>query len=163
MTELPPTSRPLPERFSGRFPSLLGPIPLRPLLVVLLAAAAGCGGRKGDVAGQVNYGGSPLLEGKVTFVCEGGDKPVLQTSIRDGRYELKGVPAGPVKVTVATYPPAVTVAPPPGMGSGKVPGREQPQPGRYVKIPERYSRIDQSDLGFIVQPGSQVHNINLEP
>jgi len=153
--------------FAKRF-FLLGSIQPRLLVVVLLASAAGCGNRKADVSGEVHFRGSPLPDGKITFVCEGGDKPVLSTSIRDGKYELRGVPVGPVKITVATHPPGAPGQPPPGMGSMKPPKREPPgqqpqQSGQYVEIPRRYSQIDQSNLDCVIQPGSQVHNIDLDP
>ncbi|HVS38615.1 MAG TPA: hypothetical protein VMS17_23870 [Gemmataceae bacterium] len=135
------------------------------LLVLLLAAAPGCGARKGNVSGLVSYQGAPLPNGKITFICEGGDKPVLPATIRDGQYELKGAPVGPVKITVATYNPTPPVAPPAGIPLMKRPDGEPPPPAsnKYVAIPSRYGQPDQSNLSYDVQAGDQVHNIDLPP
>jgi hypothetical protein len=137
------------------------------LLVVLLLlfSASGCAEKKGDVSGQVTFNGSPLPAGKITFLCEGGDKPVFSANIRDGRYEIKGMPAGPVKITVATYKPTKAVDRPPGMGPTKRPDSEetQAQPEKYVEIPQRYSQVELSNLSYDVKAGVQEHNIPLTP
>jgi hypothetical protein len=145
---------------------LLRPLGLG-LGVAVLLLAAGCGEPKGNVSGQVRYEGKPLPDGKITFLCEGGSKPVVSAHIQDGKYEVKGAAAGPVKITVATYPPGQQVAPPPGMGGMKPPERQPPapapRPDSYWPIPRRYSQFDQSNLDYIVKPGHQVHDIDLTP
>lgn len=136
------------------------------VLPLLLAAAAGCAETKGDVSGQVSFKGSPLPAGKVTFLCEGGDKPVLSANIRDGKYEIKGVPVGPVKITVATYKPSKAVERPAGLGPTTRPGAEETPrapPEKYVEIPSRYGHADQSPLTFDVKAGPQEHDIPLTP
>jgi hypothetical protein len=138
-------------------------------LTVVLAtvfAAAGCAEKKGDVSGQVSFDGAPLPSGKITFICEGGNKPVLSADIRDGSYEIKDVPLGLVKITVATYKASQAVARPPGLGPTKRPGGEETStttPEKYVPIPLRYAQAEGSKLTFDVKPGTQEHDIPLTP
>jgi hypothetical protein len=134
------------------------------LLALLLSAASGCSEPKGNVTGLVSFNGSPLPAGKITFICEGGTKPVFIADIRDGKYEIKGVPPGQVKITVATFKPSQSVARPPGLGPTSRPETEEtpktPQE-KYVEIPVRYGRAESSDLGYDMKPGDQEHNIPL--
>jgi hypothetical protein len=136
-------------------------------LTAILGAVAGCGERKGVVTGQVTFKDSPLPDGKITFICEGGDKPALSANIRDGSYEIKGVPVGLVRITVATYKPSAAGERPPGIGGPtKRPGSDEAPPtppGKYVEIPLRYGQPDQSNLTFDVKTGANEHNIALTP
>jgi hypothetical protein len=140
------------------------PFSLSPLFLV--CCASGCGEAKGDVSGQVSFKGSPLPAGKVTFICEGGNKPVLSADIREGKYEIKGVPVGPVTITVATYKPSKTVDRPPGLGQTYRQGTEEKPPAppeKYVEIPARYGQADRSKLSYDVKPGIQDYDIPLTP
>jgi hypothetical protein len=135
------------------------------VLTLILATASGCAEKKGDVSGQVSFNGLSLPSGKITFLCEGGDKPVFSANIRDGRYELKGMPVGPVKITVTTYKPSQAVDRPPGIGPTKRPGSEETpaQPEKFVEIPQRYGQVELSNLSYDVKPGVQDHDIPLTP
>jgi hypothetical protein len=135
-------------------------------LTLLLAANAGCGEMKGRVSGQVSFNGSPLPAGKITFICEGGNKPVLSADIREGKYEIKEVPVGSVKITVATYKPSGTVERPHGLGPTKRPGTDNTPPAppqEYVAIPPHYGQPDRSNLAYDVKAGDQEHDIRLTP
>ena len=141
---------------------------MRPAVVLplLLAAAAGCAPTKGDISGQVSFQGLPLPAGKITFIGEGGNNAVHSANIREGKYELKGVPVGPVKITVATFKPGKAVDRPPGFGPTTRPGTEEKPPAppeKYVAIPPRYGHADESKLTYDVQPGDQEHDIALTP
>jgi hypothetical protein len=140
--------------------------------VVLLAAllGTGCGGGKGEVSGTVTYQGKPLPLGTVTFMGT-DNQSVGAAAITEGKYAMAKVPAGPVKIIVAVPPysedprprrqrkhfgkeppkdvPASQAAPPPKFAP------------RFV-IPEKYANPDQSGLTYTVQPGNQMHNIELE-
>jgi hypothetical protein len=138
------------------------------VVLPLLFAVVGCAEKKGDVSGNVSFNGSPLPAGKITFICEGGDKPVLSASIREGKYEIKGVPVGLVKITVATYKPSQSVERPPGIGKTQRPGTEDSStppapPEKYVEIPQRYGLADGSNLTLDVKPGNQEYDIPLSP
>jgi hypothetical protein len=138
-------------------------------LTLLLAAAAGCAESRGDVSGQVSFKDSPLPAGKITFICAGGNKPVLSANIREGRYEIKGIPIGPVQITVATFKPSKAADRPPGLGptarpgTGETPPAPPTPPEKYVAIPPRYGQPDQSKLTYDVKPGYQEHDIPLTP
>jgi len=132
-----------------------------------MGAVVGCaGGGKGDVSGQVKFNGQPLPAGAISFISQVGDKQVVNATIQDGKYTVKDIAAGPVLITVATYPPS----PPPQLAPGVKP-IEGPKgetsaaspPGKYVKIPQKYSLADQSGLTYTVTKGSQEHNIELTP
>ena len=65
----------------------------------------------------MKYKGEPLPSGRVSFVCEGGDKPVIRGDITGGKYTLANVPAGPATITVETIAPVKGALDP----SGKIP------------------------------------------
>jgi hypothetical protein len=136
------------------------------VLIVVLGVVTGCSEPKGNIGGKVIFDGSPLPSGKVTFICEGGDKPVLMADIRDGKYELKGLPVGPVKITVATYKPSPKVDRPPGLGPTRRPDTDDMppvSPEKFVAIPVRYSQAETSGLTYTVKPGDQEYDIPLAP
>jgi hypothetical protein len=130
-------------------------------LVLLALTAVGCGGGKGTVSGQVRFRGQPLPSGRVTFVCEGGDRPVLTADVRDGTYTISGAPVGPVKIAVATY--QVKTTPVPNMPRDVLPpgGGPAAPPGKYVAIPARYADPERSGLSSTVRRGDQSHDIDL--
>lgn len=70
------------------------------VLVLLLPLAVGCGGGKGTVSGTVTLDGQPLPVGNIAFLPSQG--PGASGRIEDGKYSVKGVPAGQVTVTVET-------------------------------------------------------------
>jgi len=133
--------------------------------LLLALPLAGCAGGTGDITGAVRYKGAPLPSGRVTFVCEGGEKPVLSADIKEGTYAIPQVPGGPVKVSVETFQVKVTAVPnmpkdvqPPGGGPGA-----PAKPGKYVPIPPRYKDPQQSGLTFTVAGGSQKQDFDLVP
>src|SRR5437868_511463 len=119
----------------------------------------GCSGGKGEVSGQVKFKGEPLPGGRVTFACQTGTKEVLSSEIVNGRYTISGIPIGPVKITVETFPPSATATLPPTKIPGGIPpnikgmperGTQPPAPGKYVAIPPRYGNLGQSGLSYTV-------------
>ena len=136
---------------------------VRILAVLVATAAAGCGASKGDVSGTVRFKEAPLPSGRIVFICEGGDRPVLTGTIKDGAYAFSGVPVGPVKVTLQTFEFKSTPVPnqpkditPPG-------GGEAMAAGKYVPIPPRYGSAEGSGLTFHVTGGKQTQNFDLKP
>jgi hypothetical protein len=141
------------------------------LLEFLALALAGCGGGKGEVSGQVKFKGEPLPNGRVTFVCQAGTKEVFGSEILNGRYTVSGIPAGLVKITVETFPPAPaktlpTKIPggiPPNIKGMPPPGSPPPPPEKYVALPPRYGNVKESGLSYTVTTGHQEHDITLQP
>jgi hypothetical protein len=127
------------------------------LLAPVLFGSLGCNAGVGTVAGEVRFKGEPLPNGRVTFVCQGGNHPSLTADIVDGHYEIRGVPAGRVDVTVETF----------NLRSDPVPGGLPPPPVpkgyKYVRIPDRYVNSAESGLGFDVVRGDQKHDLDLNP
>jgi hypothetical protein len=133
------------------------------LLLAGLGAVVGCSGGIGEVTGQVRYKGEPLPSGRVSFVCEGGDRPVLTAEIKNGEYVVSRVPVGQVRIGVATF--GVNTTPVPNMPENILPpgGGTGPTPGTFVPIPSRYGDPNTSGLDYTVGRGKQTHDIDLEP
>jgi len=151
----------MPARSPGRVtPPLL-------FCVLLLGgvAAAGCSG-KGDVSGQVKVGDKPLPSGRIYFQLQEGNKDEFPGLIKNGSYEIKGLPPGEVKVRVESFkPPAGNVENIPGKDLGIM--RDKPVPGSgeglpYIPIPERYGSFENSGLDFTVTRGAQTKDFTLE-
>jgi hypothetical protein len=143
-------------------------------LVLLMAAAAGCGS-SGTVSGKVTYKGQPLGGGNVVFYAEGKASQTSPIS-PDGSYSISKIPAGPVKISVETesvrphkpppggmskmVPPKDAI--PPGVDPGGVYGPKEATAKKYVKIPPQYADAQQSGLTYTVKSGSQTHDIDLQ-
>jgi hypothetical protein len=98
-----------------------------------------------NLRGMITYKGLPLRGGTVTYRAADG-KDYTTGIAADGTYTLPGVPAGPMAVSVETE------------SVKNVPGG-----GKYVPIPQKYSRPDYSGLRCEVQGGeAQTFNINLD-
>jgi hypothetical protein len=121
---------------------------LRPLVVALALAPAGCGNGKGDISGTVRVNGAPVSSGRVTFTSEKQNGTSVIGAIgTDGRYKVAGCPPGPVKITVSP-----------------VFSRGAPREGPEAKdvIPLRYAKGETSDLTYTVRAGRQQHDIELK-
>jgi hypothetical protein len=127
----------------------------------------GCGGGKGDVSGTVTYNHQPIPWGRITFLCEGGRKPALSSSIRNGSYKISNCPVGLVQIGVESFPARARVTkdmPPQMLKSFQAAGTEEPPPeaiGKHLEIPSRYADPTQSELEYTVQRGVQNHDISL--
>jgi len=129
-----------------------------------LLAVLGCGrAGPGNVSGEVKYNGQPLPEGNIAFISTVGEKEAVRGKITDGHYTVTNVPAGPVDITVQTIPPSTATLPPGVKPITPPEGETQPasHPGKYVRIPQKYSIPDQSGLKYTVARGDQTHNIEL--
>jgi hypothetical protein len=144
--------------------------------LLLFLAALGCGSGQGTVSGRVLYQKQPVPGGLVTFVPVDPKQQAISAVIdEDGRYELT-VAAGEVRIavdneTLRPQPVGAKVELPPGLKlppikKGQLPPPEkatQPKPsGKYRAIPEKYYRIDTSDLRYTVIGGSQTYDIVLK-
>jgi hypothetical protein len=141
-------------------------------LLIAVAAVGGCAGGKGDVSGQVLFKNEPIPSGRVNLVCQTGSKEVFSAEIVKGKYTILGVPVGPVKITVETFPPpSVALSPPvkipggipPDIKGMPEPGARPPAPDKFVAIPPRYGNLHESGLTYTVTPGEQNHDITLQP
>jgi hypothetical protein len=157
---------------------------VRASFVVGLVAAigvAGCGKGVGTVSGKVSYQGKALKGGSVTFVsAEGGPSPGAQIK-EDGTYTVPDVPGGKYKICVTTSflkpeqkfglgptgPKIDPKAPPPA--ADLPPTASSPRAAveahnlkRYVAIPDKYSKPEETDLEYTVTAGDQTHDIDLK-
>jgi hypothetical protein len=155
----------LVRRYPEKVPGLL--LSCLPLLLAL-----GCTSSDAVVNGTVTFDKKPLPAGRITFVCDGGDKPVISSEIRSGAYTIPVAPAGSATVMVETFAP-VAYTPVPGAppvtgapaaaGPGGGPSAAPPPIGEYVAIPDRYLRLETSGLKYEIKPGAQVINVDLTP
>jgi hypothetical protein len=130
---------------------------LLPLCLAAALALTGCMGGKGNVTGEVKYNGTPLPSGQITFIGQSGEKVVVPGEIKDGKYSLANVPAGPVAITVHTVPPTRPGRRPDGTTPPAAPA------GAFVKIPSKYAKPSTSGLTFEVKRGENTKNIDLAP
>lgn len=149
-------------------------MPARPVLhlacllttMAIVPGLAGCSGPPhGVVAGTVRFEGQPVAAGRITVLCEGGDKPVFFADIKDGIYRIEGAPVGSARVTVqafAAVPIAGSVPVPPGAAPPLPIPASVPRVGKpLVGFPDRYLNPDASGLKFEIVPGAQTHDIEL--
>jgi hypothetical protein len=132
---------------------------------MLGSGAAGCSTPTGDVSGQVKFEGTPIASGRIVFQSQEGKQEFYRSLIKDGSFEIKGVPVGEVKITVESFPPP-TGEPSniPGKDLGIMRDKSGSKPtgsGPYVKIPERYGSFDKSGLTYTVTQGPQTKDFNL--
>lgn len=135
-------------------------------MMTLVPGLAGCGGRShGVVTGTVRFEGEPVAAGRITVLCEGGDKPVFFTGIQDGAYRIERAPVGSARVTIQAFaanPTAGSVPVPPGAGPALPIPASVPRVGKPLDgFPERYLNPDASGLTFEITPGPQTHDIDL--
>ena len=128
----------------------------RTVLGLALLGLAGCGGGRGDLGGRVTYQGKDVESGSVTAV--GSDGVPKTGFIADGRYEVKDLPAGAVKLAVSSPDPAKTPrrslrgAPPPVKGDRT----------GWFPLPEKYSDLATSGLTADLAAGPNAHDIDLK-
>jgi hypothetical protein len=132
-----------------------------PVVLCVLAVAAGCARPTGTVSGTVTYNGQALSVGTVTFVPQEG--PAQVCSIEpDGRYTVRKVPVGPCNISVVAGPPSRGMwnLDEKKMVDGSPATKQSP---RSIRIPPRYQDPNQSGLTCMVQRGDNSYDINLKP
>ncbi len=74
------------------------------LRLAIILCFVGCMGEQfpsGSLEGAVRVGGKPLPQGTLNFTpLEDGRGPTVTAEIKDGRYEIKQVPLGRVRVVI---------------------------------------------------------------
>jgi hypothetical protein len=138
------------------------------LLVPLALLLGGCNRGKGTVSGEVTYDGKPIPWGRITFLCQEGQKTSHSSRIVNGKYTIKDCPAGPVKISIESFKaqPIGKHVPQAMVERSKETGWEEPPPeviGKHLQIPLKYADTEQSGLEYTVQTGTDTHNIPLKP
>jgi hypothetical protein len=138
-------------------------------LASALLVLAGCGwpAPTGSIAGTVRFGGKPVAAGRLTVLCEGGNKPVFFADIKDGGYSVNGAPVGAARVTVQVFPtqPSADKSPtfPGGAAALPIPANV-PRAGKPASgFPERYLNPNTSGLRCEIRPGPHTRDFELEP
>ena len=138
-------------------------------VVTALLGLAGCGwtAPTGSLAGTVRFSGKPVPAGRITVLCEGGNKPVFFADITDGGYSVEGAPVGAARVTVQAFAaqPSTGKAPTlPGDSPALPIPANVPRIGKPVSgFPERYLTPNTSGLRGEIKPGPQTQDFDLEP
>lgn len=136
-------------------------------LLLLTWALSGCGSPTAEVSGIVTYKGRPLPSGTVLFhSAEGRIEHGLVTA--EGRYTIVEAPLGSVRITVQSHAQAPKELPtrggkPPATPAGPSTPAIEKRDGKYVQIPRHYLDPAKSGLTYVVQAGSQTHDIDLPP
>lgn len=128
---------------------------------LLLVSAGGCT-TANRVTGKVTYDGRPLPAGRVSFLCDGGNRPLLTAKIDEsGDYEIQNPPEGRVRVAVETFEPQPKPAPGPDPVTGIDYSLSWEDEGPYVPIPERYGSVQTSGIEAVISAGEQTLDITL--
>lgn len=126
-----------------------------PLLVfALLPLSAGCGRGWGDVSGTVRYQGKPLPKGSITFYDE-ANQTITSPLDADGKYTMRRVAAGKVKVAVM-LPMYIAMK-----GDTKGMARMAAERKTLPNLPPRYADAEKSGLDREVKRGSQAIDFDL--
>ena len=126
------------------------------LIAWALILCTGCSGpHESSVSGTVYFDDKPLHTGNVTFYPSKGGPAAYSRIAVDGGYRLstgseEGLKPGEYKVTVIA-----TDNPPPS-----APGQAPPIGTRFT--PEKYSRLETTDLVVTVDSGSNQIDLRLE-
>jgi hypothetical protein len=114
------------------------------------------------VSGTVRYKGEVLSSGPITwtvfFVSPDGQK-VPGVVGKDGKYEARNVPRGPVKIAVV----GESRVPPGLMAPGQRPPKLDDASLRLLQNLKPYEHPDRSALTYTVRSGEQRHDIQLPP
>lgn len=127
----------------------------------LALVLTGCGGGTGALAGKVYFQDKPLVTG--TVFAMGADGVMHSSSISaDGSYDFAQLPTGTVQLGVVSLKPE-----PSDSGFRRAPNAPPPPPpvdvSKWMKIPDRYEKLDQSGLNFTVTTGRNSFDIRLTP
>jgi hypothetical protein len=128
------------------------------VVMFLSVLATGCGSSGPTVSGRVTYRGAPLTNGGVMILAPDGSSAYGGIG-PDGSYTVRNAPKGPVKVTVSV-PAAAQLPRPLAAGPPTWPSK-RPATSDALAIPRKYGRPDSSGLNWVVEEGSQQHDINL--
>jgi hypothetical protein len=135
---------------------------------LILLTVVGCGKGKGAVEGTVSYKGELIPWGRITFVCEGGNKPARTSKIINGKYLVTDCPVGAARISVESFAVPDRGKQASGKditkGFGPPSGDEIPPlelAGKHVKIPPEFSNPETSHLEYTIVPGKQSHDVEL--
>jgi hypothetical protein len=158
-------------------------------LAFVIPLAIGCGPAKGKVTGSVTLDGQPLPAGTITFHPNKGIS--VAGEITDGQYTVAGVPAGDAKVTVDTSaikgeadalgagnrnmaksmgrmprggqipPEAKEALEKEKQRSDEMAQKATELKAKYRKIPDKYTKEDESGLTAQVKSGSNSFEFSL--
>lgn len=149
---------------------------LAPLALAALVLAVGCTKPTARIHGTVKYQGKPLQEGAVVVMI---DNMTFPADIKNGTYEVVGVPYGKAVVVVQVQEPRPQSRPIPNVGKdagakaeaakddqaklSRMPAPPPPTgPTVNSAIPTTYGHPDTSGLGLDVSKPDHEYNIELD-
>jgi len=151
-------------------------------LILLVVVISGCGSKKklGSVKGKIEYNGKPVTGGKISFHSTSGAEKAEIGILSDGTYSLTNVPLGECKVVIETESIRGIMDPRAKSGpkmllpkdamkdaprDAKVPDAPPEETGPpmpvYVKIPEKYGKLETTPEKMDVKKGDQKHDFIL--
>ncbi|MFO0937084.1 MAG: hypothetical protein U0798_11280 [Gemmataceae bacterium] len=118
-----------------------------------MTAFAGCGGsssKRITVTGTVTLNGEPLPQGQIVLQLGSGSNLEF-ADIKDGKFEISGVPAGPAKAAVRTsYIKSQMEA---NNNFAQQYGAKQSQT-TLVEVPARYESPKTAQLEVVLESGT---------
>jgi hypothetical protein len=133
------------------------------LLLAVLLAAGGCGGRYASVSGKVTYRGRTVTSGSVLLKSADDERVEAAPILPDGTYRLRRAPLGQVGVGVDNPPPsrpAVARAALDPSEAAEV--REAAAQARnFVAVPPRYRDPGSSGITTTLKGGENTFDIAL--
>ena len=126
-------------------------------VALFLAAGTGCGTKFAKVSGDVKFKGMPLFKGAIAFIPTERGKQGPVGVIENGKYSMTDVPVGDVLITVVAIP-----KPEPEPTKGK-PKKKKDKKEKEEKVATKYGDPKRTDLKFLVMPGDNTFNIDLQP
>lgn len=136
--------------------------------LMLAVCTVGCsnGVERSKVAGKVYLGDQPLTAGQVSFV---GPQVTSTSKIEsDGSYAVPDAQVGEVKIIVTPANALLATAPPPpkgveAIGAEETTGSTAAPPKNAKLPPDKYRKVESTDLTFTVASGDNAHDIKLAP
>jgi hypothetical protein len=127
------------------------------LLAVALAVSAGCdsGPPTGDVSGTASFEGVPIEQGMINFLPLDGKGTTAGGEIKDGKYDVRKVPVGTMRVQVTSSKVVGKKKMYPTANSPEYPLTKDP-------LPAKYNDPLKSELRLDVQSGRNEKNWDLK-
>jgi hypothetical protein len=160
--------------------TLLANLPAKPvirlvcglsLLFCVLLLTTGCGGSKRsvehvNVTGKVTYNGKPVTGGQIMFVSKDGFASTGRID-ENGNYTINA-PLGEVKITVdnrmlqSQNPMAMKAREHKRAGRPGYSAEGEPIQGKYVEIPDKFTKAETTPLTWTVAKDQPSHDIDLK-
>jgi hypothetical protein len=139
-------------------------------LCLLTSALLGCAGKveTETVSGKISYKGTALPGGSITLVASDGKTFGGEIS-ESGEFSIADVPTGSCKVMVDNANLKMLEKmqekggiPPGAPRDAKIPEGMPTMKGHYIPIPDKFKRVETSNVNLTVTKGQQSYPVDLK-